>query len=335
MPSCMKEWLEVRDCLCPRCMLNFLRRCRTSQWSLPAHLHERIDTTHLTNAFFGVNRSLKTLKWRFAATPLGLDRNGVPKYEDLVLLDQTEHGRMDVPKVDDIMAGPQSSQACNPMVTSPFCLQTMYGTLDYIPHAPGKAHIGLVIYLDEVQQSFRYRAVCSGIPSRCCGRGCFASHRDCAHGLDQHTPITAEQEDRNVGLEGNLKTETFLDSRTLVLSPRITLAAGLLFEKVTLRQRKTGTSYSLNGFSIYSLEMIFLASSRHRTPTQSRLYPTGTPDECAKDPLRWVLAACLFYSPVAAMAVVRMTCISTTMAAKGLCSYRPSQHVVPGLLERA
>ena len=58
-------------------------------------------------------------------------------------------GHMDIPDIKDLPENPCPSQACNRLATSPLCLRSLYGTLDYTVQAPEKIRIGLVNYLDQ------------------------------------------------------------------------------------------------------------------------------------------------------------------------------------------
>ena len=183
---------------------------RAPSWSLPMHLHEHIEAIHPTNAFFHTSTRSKRLQSRSEAPPDGLGQNGVPTFEDLMKIDRTEMGHMDIPDIDHLPENPNPSQACNWLATSPLCLRTMYGTLGYKTQAPGKVRIGLVNYLDQINNHSdieiflqRYRPDAVGASSN-------ITTEIVAHGSNQQTPVTAEQGANTIGLEGNLNAETVL-----------------------------------------------------------------------------------------------------------------------------
>jgi len=208
---------------------------RTPEWSLPEHLHSHIDAVHPTNAF--LLRSSTTAASRqpshphsraqpsprkkkaFSSAPLGLGQNGIPTYDELAKIDITEMGHMDVPSIADLPTkSPSPSQACNRLATSPLCLRTLYGTLNYVPSssaagAGGNVSVALVNYLGQVNNRSdveiflsRYR------PEAVSGAHEFTTEI-VAGGSDQQTPVTQAQLEKSrtvIGLEGNLNAETIL-----------------------------------------------------------------------------------------------------------------------------
>lgn len=123
---------------------------RTPHWSLPSHLHEYVEAVHPTKAFLHTKRITQGLAARSKVPPIGLGEDGSPTYVELLEIDRAEMGRMDIPRIDDMPDKPLPANACNRLATSPLCLRTLYGTLDYTPQVPEKVRIGIVNYLDEV-----------------------------------------------------------------------------------------------------------------------------------------------------------------------------------------
>jgi len=79
---------------------------RTSQWSLPLHLHEHIETIQPTNSFFQPKPKRTTLKTVKVA---GLDQN---------MIDEGAHPSSNKATV---------AQVCNVTAVTPTCLRTLYG----------------------------------------------------------------------------------------------------------------------------------------------------------------------------------------------------------------
>lgn len=183
---------------------------RASRWSLPMHLHDHVDAVYPTNAFFGSKRRANHLKSRSEVPSMGLGENGSPTYDDLVKIDRTEMGHMDIPDIKDLPENPSPSQACNRLATSPLCLRTLYGTLDYTPQAPEKVRVGLVNYLDQVNNQSDIEIFLKRYRPDAVGAAYKIKTEIVAHGSNQQTTVTAEQAARTVGLEGNLNAETVI-----------------------------------------------------------------------------------------------------------------------------
>lgn len=95
---------------------------RTTEWSLPQHLHEHISTIQPTTAFLRASPKLATV----------IKSPGV----DLTEADFA-------PKQSDL------NSVCNFEGVTPLCLRTLYGTVDYVPQSQD-SHIGFTNYLGEV-----------------------------------------------------------------------------------------------------------------------------------------------------------------------------------------
>lgn len=103
---------------------------RTPNWSLPLHLHEKIDAIQPTTSFMRPEKRASTMKpisaeQNFKATPFKAHYTS-PDYPDV-------------------------SKVCNASLVTPACLRTLYGTIDYTPQATDKNKIALTNYLGEIQ----------------------------------------------------------------------------------------------------------------------------------------------------------------------------------------
>lgn len=96
---------------------------RTSEWSLPVHLHEHIDTIQPTNSFFRTAPKAVTLE--------------VNKFGGSYSKDVTYH------------QDPNVTAICTPRGVTPLCMRTLYETIDYIPQSAGKNKMALANYLGE------------------------------------------------------------------------------------------------------------------------------------------------------------------------------------------
>ena len=183
---------------------------RAPRWSLPLHLHEHIEAVHPTNAFFRTKRQSNHLQMRSEVPSTGLGENGLPTYDELVKIDRTEMGHMDIPDFEDLPETLSPSQACNRLATSPICLRTLYGTLKYTPQAPEKVRVGLVNYLGQVDNQSDIEIFLERYRPDAVGTAYKIKTEIVAHGSNQQTPVTEEQAARSVGLEGNLNAETII-----------------------------------------------------------------------------------------------------------------------------
>ncbi|KIW05707.1 uncharacterized protein PV09_03567 [Verruconis gallopava] len=104
---------------------------RAPQWSLPAHLHDHVDTIQPTTSFFRFQR--QAVQW--------LQSPVMPAAE------------FDIKPQSAIAATGLSVSAiekvCNASNITPECLSTLYGTIDYTPKGGGKSKIGYCNYLEE------------------------------------------------------------------------------------------------------------------------------------------------------------------------------------------
>ncbi|KAK3691244.1 hypothetical protein LTR37_018776 [Vermiconidia calcicola] len=107
---------------------------RAPEWSLPAHLHEHIDVVQPTNSFFRTSRQV--------SQPLLDDSAKVQAWWDEV----------GASKFSEEVADASIRSICNISFTTPRCIRTLYGTIDYEPQVPGKNKIGFNNYLNETSK---------------------------------------------------------------------------------------------------------------------------------------------------------------------------------------
>lgn len=94
---------------------------RTPEWSLPAHLHDHIETIQPTTSFFRARAQRRTMK------PV-ISENGAMSVSTNLLPGNANGG---------------VAAVCNTSNVTPTCLRTLYGTINYTPQVPGKNKVGL------------------------------------------------------------------------------------------------------------------------------------------------------------------------------------------------
>jgi len=97
---------------------------RTTNWSLPMHLHSHVETIQPTTSFFRPRAQAKMYH----------EVNGF------------------APGLPAVYTPPTSSDpalVCNVSLVTPLCLRTLYGTIGYTAQVPGKNKIGLNDFLGE------------------------------------------------------------------------------------------------------------------------------------------------------------------------------------------
>lgn len=172
------------------------RLARTPTWSLPAHLHEHIETIQPTNSFFRPTSRRKTLK---TVRPLREIIEGSPR---------------EFPN-QDFTASPYSTEigvakACNPSGITPLCLRTLYGTKSYKPQVPGKNQIGLTDFLGEANNRSDVQIFLEKYRKDAVSEAQTFTVDVINGGDNQQTPDTPEQLDAGKDLEGNLDAETII-----------------------------------------------------------------------------------------------------------------------------
>ncbi|KAF1818954.1 tripeptidyl-peptidase 1 precursor [Dissoconium aciculare CBS 342.82] len=108
---------------------------RAKEWSLPLHLHEHIDVVQPTTSFFRPRRELKTIE--SVSEPVA-----EPYWKAYGDAKVAESG----PSPSTIAA------ICNETITTPECIRTLYGTINYQPKAAGKNAMALANYLNETNK---------------------------------------------------------------------------------------------------------------------------------------------------------------------------------------
>ncbi|KAK5119745.1 hypothetical protein LTR85_007321 [Meristemomyces frigidus] len=117
---------------------------RAPEWFLPAHLHEHIDVVQPTTSFFKPAPNAKEWGPELKGKPHSMswwEHTGKHMYGG------HGHGHNSVTNHTAAVAA-----ACNVSFTTPTCLRTLYGTLDYTPKVPGKNKIGINNYLNETNK---------------------------------------------------------------------------------------------------------------------------------------------------------------------------------------
>ncbi|KAF2862115.1 tripeptidyl peptidase-like protein [Piedraia hortae CBS 480.64] len=104
---------------------------RAPEWSLPIFLHEHIDVVQPTTSFFRLKANEDTLTFDPEAPDHSLEwfaKHGEEYYN---------------------LAGANTSALCNVTFTTPNCVRTLYGTIDYTPKAGNRNRVGITNYLNE------------------------------------------------------------------------------------------------------------------------------------------------------------------------------------------
>ena len=183
---------------------------RSPNWSIPLHLHDHIDGIHPTNIFPITNRKPCRLISRSEVKPMGLGENGAPSYDELVSIDKTEFGDMVIPDIKYLPKNSSPSQACNQVATSPVCLQSLYGMREYNPQLTGKTRIGLVNFLDHVNNRTDIETFLQRFRPDVVG----TSHSILTETVQQpsgaENSITEEPLSQRTSLEANLDAEVIL-----------------------------------------------------------------------------------------------------------------------------
>ena len=162
---------------------------RTSNWSLPLHLHEHIETIQPTNSFFRPAPMRSTLK---PVNPIGTSYKS-PKWHSFL-------------NASNITV----AQACNATAVTPLCLRTLYGTYDYTPKVPGINKVGLTDYLGESNNRSDIYLFLQMFRPEAASEAYTFTFDIIANGSAQQTPDNATQLDAGTDLEGNLDAETLI-----------------------------------------------------------------------------------------------------------------------------
>ncbi|KAH8704965.1 peptidase S8/S53 domain-containing protein [Talaromyces proteolyticus] len=158
---------------------------RTSKWSLPAHLHEHIETIQPTTSFFRPRQDGKQFR--------------IADELESFALNSLNELQVENPTVDSV---------CNKSAVTPLCLRTLYGTIDYTPQVPGKNKIGINNFLNETANHSDVNIFISQYRPDAKGFNFTTFIID--HGDDQQTPNTPQQLEAGKDMEANLDAETIV-----------------------------------------------------------------------------------------------------------------------------
>jgi len=102
------------------------------------------------------------------------------------------------------------SQVCNTNLVTPTCLRTLYGTIDYIPKAPGKNQVALNNYDGQTSNRSDVALFLSQYRPDAVSAAQTFTINMINGGADQQTPITPSQATAGLNVEGNLDAELLL-----------------------------------------------------------------------------------------------------------------------------
>ncbi len=165
---------------------------RTPVWSLPSHLHQHIETIQPTNSFYRPDARRRILNTVRPDRKLGHDY--APHHGGALKLAR-----------DDTL-----SQVCNTGSVTPTCLRTLYGTIDYIPKAPGKNQVALNNYDGQTSNRSDVALFLSQYRPDAVSAAQEFTIDVINGGADQQTPINASQAAAGLNVEGNLDAELLL-----------------------------------------------------------------------------------------------------------------------------
>ncbi len=168
---------------------------RAPVWSLPQHLHEHIDVVQPTTSFFRAAPQIYApLLENTAAVQEWWDQSGAAQYTE------TEDGA----------SGASISKICNISFTTPKCIRTLYGTIDYKPQVPDKNKIGTVNYLNETSKRSDVAKFLRNFRPAAAGAAQTFEIVQIANGSNYQGPYTAQQIEDHTNIEGNLDAEQAL-----------------------------------------------------------------------------------------------------------------------------
>jgi len=163
---------------------------RTTEWSLPLHLHEHINTIQPTNSFMRIKKR--------SPLPETFEKRAPKLTVEFDLNDKSEL----TPYTPAVAA------ACNPALVTPDCLRTFYGTINYTVQT--KSEVALCDYLGEVNLRSDVKQYLEMFrPDAVAGADEF-KQISIANGTVQQTPLTTTQINAGTGIEGDLDAETIL-----------------------------------------------------------------------------------------------------------------------------
>ena len=167
---------------------------RTLEYSIPAALHEHIDTIQPTNSFARARRnhldSIRVDDKKIVTT----------NFQNFNLAPANTNGSV-------FAACGNGSRSITPN-----CLRTLYGTIDYQVQCPENNRVGITNYLGEVNNRSDTQIFLSRYRKDIDAAAAAQSFKQIsiADGTLQQSPNNASQNDAGTGLEGNLDIETVL-----------------------------------------------------------------------------------------------------------------------------
>ncbi|GJC97742.1 pro-kumamolisin [Colletotrichum higginsianum] len=182
---------------------------RATEWSLPLHLHDRIDMVHPTTSFFATKKSSRQGRRsddkvnNASTTPSSLN-DAAEAVDDG---DAAAEGVVDLsnPPID---LTPE--QACNTSAVAPICLRALYGTLGYTAQAPETNSMGLSNYWGEFNNRSDIRLYLENHRPEAADAADEFATVNFDGAVNQQEPATQSQLDSRQGREGNLDAQVML-----------------------------------------------------------------------------------------------------------------------------
>ncbi|KAM3481591.1 hypothetical protein MY5147_000577 [Beauveria neobassiana] len=175
---------------------------RSEQWSLPADVHDIIDTIHPTNAFFSIRGrdSHETNHLKRPTETLNDYAKDVP--DGLAILNGIDVAN---PPLDIT-----PEQACNTTAITPLCLRVLYGTLNYTAQATEKNTMALCNFAGEFNNRTDARQFLQTYRPDAAAAADTFGITEIAGGVNRQSPSTQEQLDDGDGKEGGLDAQVLL-----------------------------------------------------------------------------------------------------------------------------
>lgn len=155
---------------------------RTPDWSLPAHLHDHIDTIQPTNSWFRAKPKASSLK----VNQLLNEKPALKYYSNASVAD-----------------------VCETNSVTPTCRRTLYETIDYVPQSVASNLMGLADYLNETNnRNDTYNMLATYRPEAAAAAYDF-EFDSIANGTTAQV-YTEEAVEDETGVEGNLDVQNML-----------------------------------------------------------------------------------------------------------------------------
>lgn len=177
---------------------------RSTEWSLPLHLHGVVDIVQPTTSFLVTINSLESRQELSGNFTIPASLNDAA--EDIGEMLESLTG------VD--LANPPSDltakQACNANAVTPICLRTLYGTLNYKAQVPEKNSMALSNYWGEFNNRSDIRQYLQTYRPEAAGGADEFSTVEFAGAINQQEQASQAQLDDKQGREGNLDAQVML-----------------------------------------------------------------------------------------------------------------------------